>query len=125
MELVTYLQGQHCSVPSLTADVCVHAALKQTATQISQFSHLAHHGSRYEILVSTRGRTAPTARSQRREHGPSLQSVPRNRGGSAKDDCGAQRKVRPLTARNPEMEKVLPVWFQNCITNYKLFLLQI
>jgi len=78
------------------------AALNQTAVLVPQFWHLSLDGSRYEIHVPTRGRTAPTARSERRKYGSSLQSVPRNRGGAAENDCSAQRKVRPLTFRTGE-----------------------
>jgi hypothetical protein len=82
-----------------SAEEHVIITLKQTARLVPQFWHFSRHGSRYEIHVPTRGWTAPTARSERREHGSSLQSVPRNRGGAAENDCCAQRKVRPLTFR--------------------------
>jgi hypothetical protein len=75
------------------------ATLKQTAVLVPQFWRLSRLGSRYEIHVPARRWTAPTARSERREHGSSLQSVPRDRGRAAENDCCAQRKVRPLTVR--------------------------
>ena len=89
------------------------ATLKQTSVPVPQFWHLSRRGSRYEIHVPTRRWTAPTARSERREHGSSLQSVPRNRGRAAENDCCAQRKVRSVTLRTEE-------WFLCvCFSFYK------
>jgi hypothetical protein len=78
------------------------AILKRPSVLVLQFCLLSRHGSRYEIHIPTRGWTAPTARSERREYGSSLQSVPRNWRWSAESDCCAQRKVRSLTIRNVE-----------------------
>jgi hypothetical protein len=92
-------QRHHLFLHLLTAEELNDATLKLTWVLVLQFWHLPRHGSRYGIHVSTRGRTAPASRSERREHGSSIQSVPRDRRGAAEDDCRPQRQVRSLSRK--------------------------